>query len=77
MTTTDFRTYPGDRNTRHTPAQIERKIAAAQSAAEAAVADLRAVCDDYAAHGYRLTEAQRTEWREAARMHDAMREALR
>lgn len=76
MTETDYRTYPGDRHTRHTLAQRKRKLGNARVSAELARLELKELCDDYSANGYRLTEPERAEWRDAARMCDALRDVL-
>lgn len=72
----DTTTYPDDRHTRQTPSQRQRKLEAARTHARSALRDLQALCADFDANAYRLTTAETAEWREAARMHDAISRAI-
>lgn len=74
---TDFRTYPGDRPTRLTPAARRRRVERAERLAQEARELLVDVCADFSANGYRLPHELREEWREAARRADALREVTR
>lgn len=63
--TTDYATYAGNRNTRLTPAQRERKIAAARARMTEAMLLLKDVCADFNANSYRLSLEEQAEYRAA------------
>ena len=73
----DYRTYPGDRPTRHTPAQRAGKVARAAALLAEAEALLVDLCDDFTANSYRLPHALGEEWRNAAAAADTTRTARR
>lgn len=74
---TDYGTYPGDRPTRLTRAQQDRKVAAALAKIEEARQLLREVCDDYSANYYRLSHADQERQRRAVELISPLERILR